>query len=418
MTLAPALARPARFVGVTWEAALRKARAALGREAVILESRRVTRRGPFGLPRGTAVEITAAAGVRLARDPVPTPAPAPALPEPGRGAPEAPAPAPGISVLQDEVRDLRAAVQELLERARRRPSVRAPAPVGPDATVVTAVTDGPAFAEAADLLRASRADDEVVRKLLQVLRENVSPDASRETVRERLRAYVEALLPTSGPIFAPPVGAPPVGPPPAAGGAARRVALVGPTGVGKTTTLAKLAAAAALRDRRRVGLLTMDTYRIAAVEQLGRYAEILGAPVRTAHSPADLARDADALAGEGLDLLLLDTAGRSPRDEIRLRELSAFLEAFRPDETHLVLAAPTASSALLGALRRFGRFSPGRILLTKLDEAERYGFVLDVAARSRLPFSYLATGQDVPEDLEVAAPGRLARLVLGEERIG
>ncbi|MCI0341099.1 MAG: hypothetical protein L0216_08070 [Planctomycetales bacterium] len=257
-----------------------------------------------------------------------------------------------------------------------------------------------------------------MRKLLQVLRENVPADADRETVRERLRSYVEALLPTSGPILPPagPAAGPPAGP--AAGSGARRVALVGPTGVGKTTTLAKLAAAAALRDRRRVGLLTMDTYRIAAVEQLGRYAEILGVPVRTAHAPADLSRDADALAGEGLDLLLLDTAGRSPRDEIRLRELAGFLEAFRPDETHLVLAAPTASSALLGALHRYGRFAPGRILLTKLDEAERYGFVLDVAARSRLPFSYLATGQDVPEDLEVAAPGRLARLVLGEERIG
>ena len=118
------------------------------------------------------------------------------------------------------------------------------------------------------------------------------------------------------------------------------VALVGPTGVGKTTTIAKIAANFRLRDKKTVGLITADTYRIAAVEQLRTYAEIIDLPLEVVTTPREMRRA--VLQMEHLDLVLIDTAGRSPHDELRLHELRALLREANPDETHLVLSTDVA----------------------------------------------------------------------------
>ena len=128
--------------------------------------------------------------------------------------------------------------------------------------------------------------------------------------------------------------APPIRPVP---GTRRIVALVGPTGVGKTTTVAKLAANLKLTQGARVGLITVDTYRIAAVEQLKTYAEIIDLPLAVVNDPAEMPRALDELGS--VDVVFIDTAGRSPRDEVKIRELSEFLQQARPDEVHLVLSA-------------------------------------------------------------------------------
>lgn len=191
----------------------------------------------------------------------------------------------------------------------------------------------------------------------------------------------------------------------------QRIALVGPTGVGKTTTLAKLAADYLSHCDGKVALVTIDTYRIAAVEQLKVYGEIMYLPVEVVFSPAELqaafARHADK------DLILIDTAGRSPRDEFRLDELATFLGAESGTSNHLVLAAPTSNRELQETVRRFGRLALDSVIFTKLDECEDRGALLNVPVRQNLPVSYITNGQRVPEDLLAALPASIADFVMG-----
>jgi flagellar biosynthesis protein FlhF len=191
------------------------------------------------------------------------------------------------------------------------------------------------------------------------------------------------------------------------------VALVGPTGVGKTTTVAKLAANFKLAHGFRPGLVTVDTYRIAAVEQLRTYAEIINLPLAVANAPGEMRRAIDELGD--VDLVLIDTAGRSPRDEVKIRELADFLAEAQPDEVHLVLSAVAGERSLRAAVERFALVRADRLILTKLDEADGLGGVLAVLGQADRPVSYLTTGQAVPDDIEPADRRRLARLILGHE---
>lgn len=194
------------------------------------------------------------------------------------------------------------------------------------------------------------------------------------------------------------------------GRSARVVAMVGPTGVGKTTTIAKLAAALKLRHAKKVGLVTSDTYRIAAVEQLRTYANIIGLPLKIAHSPEDMAAACESHAD--CDVILVDTAGRSQHDADRLDELRRQRDAAQPHQTHLVLAANACESVLLRAAERFRALQPDRLLITKLDEAVAFGPVVNVATRIGLGLSFVTTGQEVPDHIERARAERLARMVL------
>ncbi|MFI4917234.1 MAG: flagellar biosynthesis protein FlhF [Phycisphaerales bacterium JB060] len=189
------------------------------------------------------------------------------------------------------------------------------------------------------------------------------------------------------------------------------IALVGPTGVGKTTTIAKLAAAYKLRRGMRVGLITTDTFRIAAVEQLRTYASIISVPLRVVMSPAEMASACRAMSD--CDVVLIDTAGRSPRDGQRVDELTEYLAAARPDETHLVLSATAGVGALRSAAGGFAKAGPDRVLFTKLDEADGVGTVISMVHALGLPLSFVTTGQEVPDHIEPGRADRLARLVLG-----
>jgi flagellar biosynthesis protein FlhF len=193
------------------------------------------------------------------------------------------------------------------------------------------------------------------------------------------------------------------------------IALVGPTGVGKTTTVAKLAAAYKLRHGKKVGLVTTDTYRIAAVDQLRTYAEIIGLPLKVAMSAAEMGPVCQSLSD--CDVVLIDTAGRSQKDAGRLEELRHFIAAARPHQTHLVLSSTASESVLVEAAQRFAQVSPDRVIFTKLDEAVNFGVLLTVARRVSLKLSYVTTGQEVPDHIEVGQPERLARLLLEGGRV-
>ena len=193
-------------------------------------------------------------------------------------------------------------------------------------------------------------------------------------------------------------------------GRPRVIALVGPTGVGKTTTVAKLAATYKLRHGKKVGLITSDTYRIAAVEQLRTYAGIIGLPLKVANSPEELARAIEEL--HDCDIVVVDTAGRSQNDARRLDELAEFTKAARPDETHLVLSTTVGDNVLRKTADRFKALGPDRCILTKLDEAVTTGPIAGLSDRIGLPLSFITVGQEVPDDLEPARVDRLARCVL------
>jgi len=188
---------------------------------------------------------------------------------------------------------------------------------------------------------------------------------------------------------------------------------VGPPGVGKTTTIAKLAAQARARQGRRLGLLSADGFRVGAVEQLRLYADILGAPLTVARTPTELETALDHATRP----LLLDTAGRSPSDDVS-REMLRVLAGRRGVRTHLVLAASTPPATARRVLDRFEDARPSRLVITKLDEAESLGPLVSVLRERQLPISYLGIGQRVPEDLQRATAPLIASWIAGDDRQG
>jgi len=198
-------------------------------------------------------------------------------------------------------------------------------------------------------------------------------------------------------------------PPDPAGTGQNVIALIGPTGVGKTTTIAKLAAQHALVQKKPVGLITMDTYRIAAVDQLKSYARIIGIPIEVVHNQAEIGPALARLAG--CSLILIDTAGRSQKNVMQVSELKSLVDAAKC-ETHLVLAASTRERDLLDQVERFSGAGVDRLIFTKLDETITCGTLFNMATTTGIPLSYLADGQKVPEDIEVATADGLIDRVL------
>lgn len=190
----------------------------------------------------------------------------------------------------------------------------------------------------------------------------------------------------------------------------KRIVLVGPTGVGKTTTIAKLAAIFSILEKKRVALATVDTYRVAAVDQLKTYADIIALPLEVTYSPKELQ---NALTRhEDKDLVLIDTAGRSPLDEMAMAELKAFLEPCPGLDIFLVIGATTKQADLVEIINRFGDLPIKHLIFTKLDETRRYGVILNVVNRMRKGLAYVTTGQRVPDDIDVPDPVQIARLLM------
>jgi flagellar biosynthesis protein FlhF len=190
------------------------------------------------------------------------------------------------------------------------------------------------------------------------------------------------------------------------------VALVGPTGVGKTTTISKLAANYTIIDKKKVALLTVDTYRIAAVEQLKTVGEIIGVPVEVVFTPRNLRNAIQSNADK--ELIFIDTAGRSHKNSIQMSEIKAFLEAASPDDIFLVLSACTKYKDMLDIIEKYESLNIKKIIFTKLDETTTYGAILNVVDKSKKYLSYFTTGQSVPDDIETADQEKYFNLLIGD----
>jgi len=190
------------------------------------------------------------------------------------------------------------------------------------------------------------------------------------------------------------------------------LSFIGPTGVGKTTTIAKLAAKFSLIDKKSVALVTADTYRISAVSQLKKYAEIIDVPLAVAYSPLEM--NSILRQVQDKDIVLIDTAGRSPNNIGQMNELNDYMNVNFPMTTFLVLSATTKYSDLLQLYERFKPAGVDSLIFTKLDETLNHGNILNMRLKTGCPLSYITNGQNVPDDIEVADPMKIAKLVLRE----
>jgi flagellar biosynthesis protein FlhF len=190
----------------------------------------------------------------------------------------------------------------------------------------------------------------------------------------------------------------------------RVIAFVGPTGAGKSTSIAKLAARLALQNKKKVVLMTLDGYRIGAVEQMRAYAGLMGVPFRFVEDVAGLPRAIEE--NNRRDYILIDTAGRSPRDMNSMRALADYLRASEFMERHLVLSATTKPSDMRISMDQFEACLPDHLLFTKLDETSTPGPILNELVRTKKRFSYYSDGQRVPHDLHWVPREGLMDLVL------
>lgn len=189
---------------------------------------------------------------------------------------------------------------------------------------------------------------------------------------------------------------------------------VGPTGVGKTTTIAKLAADLKLKQKKKVALLTSDTYRIAAVEQLKTYANILNIPLEVIFSPADLKQA--VLKLKDYDVILMDTAGRNYQNDLYVSELNNLLSFRERSETVLVLSLTSKYSDMVAIAEQFQKIRVDKVLFTKADETHSYGSIINLTNRFHMELSFLTFGQNVPDDIARIDPKHVASLILGEQK--
>lgn len=384
------------FRAKTMADALREVKKQLGRDAIILSTRTDEKGGLWGLASKGFVEITAAKDL----SDLPPPLASGTFRASTRRSNSADGAAkrmsrytqstltphePGLRIELDELKSL---VADLVRETRKGQTQRLPDKL---------------FDHYERLV-----ESEVAQSLAQQIVQGAASDLDERQLADpvAVRAYMlralESSLPTADPIQLVDRTGPTL------------IALVGPTGVGKTTTIAKLAANYCLREGKKVGLITIDTYRIAAVEQLKTYARIIDVPLEVALSPQQLSESVSRLADR--DVILIDTAGRGQRDSVKIEELRSFFDLVRPHEVHLVLSSTSAQSVLDDAITRFASVGIDRVLFTKLDEAIGFGVMVTCLEKAGADLSYVTTGQDVPDDLEVGNGRALAELILGERK--
>ncbi len=189
----------------------------------------------------------------------------------------------------------------------------------------------------------------------------------------------------------------------------KKVVFVGPTGSGKTTTIAKLAADFALRQNKKVAMVTLDTYRMGAVDQLRIYGDIMRVPVETAQNERELKAIVQKHADK--DLLLIDTAGKSHQEKGYSEQLRTMLKELSDVETQLVLSVTTQEKIFQESVKQFSALGIDRVLFTKMDEGLSFGPLFNFSLRTRIPFSYFTMGQRVPEDIEVANREKVIKLI-------
>jgi len=247
-----------------------------------------------------------------------------------------------------------------------------------------------------NILRENEMDEELINDLLDKCDININlvEMNDKETIKEILTQIIPPTInnnmnPSSEVVF-----------------------FVGPTGVGKTTTIAKIAANYSLEKGLSVGLISADTYRIAAVEQLRVYSDILNIPLEVIYSPNEIHDALKRLSNK--DIIMIDTAGRSHKNNEHVEELSLLLDEIQNKSVYLVISSTTKNSDLKDILDTYSFIHDYKIIFTKLDEVSTYGPILNIAMREPEYISYVTTGQSVPDDIEVVTSNKILDMLLKE----
>jgi len=403
------------YEAVTLQQAILKMTIDLGKDALLVSHRNIRKGGIFGLFGKKMVEITAA--VPMKYPPTPPTLPKTSQVRTGLSTPpssqqaihststltpsqpsvyySSPKLVPPLHIAKEpdlatsvhkELQEIKTKVESILNEGKgKKPASKYPGKSG----------------ELYIRLLQNEVDEELSEKLIKrVIAESPGGLLEDEEFMEgRLRTHITSMIKISGPVQL-------------VDGVPKIICLVGPTGIGKTTTLAKLAADFAFEKRKKVAIITVDTYRIAAVEQLKAYADILNLPLEVVFSPSEFKGAIDKYSN--YNLILIDTAGRSQRNSIQLLELKSFIDsAGYPLEIYLLLSATTKDKELIDIVENFRKVSFHKVIFTKLDETVTFGSILNISAQIPQGISYVTTGQNVPEDIEEANANKLAKLVIG-----
>ena len=378
--------------------ALRETRQMLGADALILSARNLESSG--------LVEVTAVGNKKEKRAPlqravgIETPPPKPEMtatdPEPWKAS---------IEPLREEITSLRRMVKELQRMT--------------DDAIL------PSFNDLKTLIMESSREQESGRVLgpiyTELLERGVMRDFARDLVRAveielglkdidrrdwmslargLLREMLTRQIPVAGPLVP--------------GDRARVFAFLGPSGVGKTTTLAKIASRMALSEGLDVVIITTDTYRVGSVDQARKYAELIGVPFVVADRPEMMAAAFRTYAH--VDAILIDTPGRAfENDDVRTELKNLLASTGEPVEMHMLMAATYSAVQQATILDRFQSFGPTQVLVTKVDESSEPGSIYNIVRQAELPLSYLTVGQRVPEDIELARTGRIVSTLIGRD---
>jgi len=288
----------------------------------------------------------------------------------------------GIADLRSEMQVMQGALREISDHIRH-----AKTPDLPDALRELYVT-----------LIEQEVDEALARQMVLAVNDTLTPDQrrSKDVTRDTLLKIMARMIrvPDSAKVRR---------------RKTRIVALVGPTGVGKTTTIAKLAAIHKLLHRKNVGLISTDTYRIGAIEQLRTFASIADIPMDVVYKPTEIAGAMKKFRDR--DVVFVDTVGRSHRSKKEVAELGRFVQSADPDEVHLVVSASTSPRAMNEIIKQFNVVKPNRLLFTKLDEAVTLGPLFSIVNKQHLPVAYVTTGQTVPDDIVAMEPAQFASMV-------
>ncbi|MCF7802858.1 MAG: flagellar biosynthesis protein FlhF [Candidatus Marinimicrobia bacterium] len=356
----------------TVQEALTKIRQEFGPEAVILHTRKLEANGAVD---GQQVEVTAG----IDSDGTISPKGQQAQPDARRE--EKPTP-DETSEIREEMRQMQQIITKLTKELQY-----------PDVQMLPDV-----YREWYMHLVAQEVDMPLLKELIRGARKSLGDDASHMDVRHHMDCAVDNIFSQSIPQEA--------------GQGQRRIAIIGPTGVGKTTTIAKLATQKTIEEGRTVALITADTFRVAATDQLRVFADLIDVPLEIVYTPIEM-REA-IRKFDDYDYIYVDTTGRSQHDHESLSVMRRLVRAAQPEEVHLMLSATTSSATILAAAERFSIFDITDLIISKIDEAETMGTVLTMLHQHGWPVSYFTNGQNVPEDVVLGNATLYSERLFGE----
>jgi len=385
-------------MGKDTQEAILKVKMDLGNDAVILNTRKVRQKGFLKVFSKPMVEVLAAVdefyGTKSKKEPIKSKASIPACGKNAENQSNFAQKEEKIVLLENKVNSMESVLQKIYEQISQKnvkPSAKEIQPKEKPKPKITEIFYS-------NLLK-NEVEGDIARHLIDTIKSKIGDSANINDTGAVLYNLVSGILGKPQTLKLREDGKPTV------------VIFVGPTGVGKTTTLAKIAANYSLNYKKKVGLITADTYRIAAVEQLKTYAEILGMPVEVIYSINEINEAKDKYKDK--DIILIDTAGRSYRNKSQFDELKMLVDASLADEVFLVLSTTTGMRNCREILASYDFLKDYKLIFTKLDETPSLGIILNAKRLTNKNLSYVTIGQSVPDDIEIANIDKITKNLLG-----